>query len=183
MLQEFLRRGKNGQKKKKKKNHSNFMEGSSAEFGICSRPVWLSAYGRTILQKAAMEVMDFSVGVCGGCFDTMYKGKSTEKIRRRIRQPKTKNRRCDDPEIHQPCPKIRHKNFQQIRLSNLQVHARYFLIEKFCSWGRFQRTDSRTLFGCVLLMVEAPMLKRTCNPLAAAGGRDKVCCAPSRQHF
>ena len=68
---------------------------------------------------------------------------------------KQKIRWCDDPEIHQPCPKIRHKNFQQIRLSNLQVHARHFLIEKFCSWGRFQRTDSRTLFGCVLLMVEA----------------------------
>ena len=38
--------------------------------------------------------------------------------------------------------------------------------------------DSGTLFGCLLGMVEAPMLKCTCNPLAAAGGMDKVCCAP-----
>ena len=168
--------------KKGQKNHSNFMEGSSAEFGICSWPVWVSAYGRKILQKAAMEVMDFSVGVCGGCFDTKYKGKSTEKSAGEAASRKQKIHRCDDPEIHQPCPNIRHKNFQQIRLSNLQVHARHFFIEKFCSWGRFQRTDSRTLFGCVLLIVEATMLKRTCNPLAAVGGRDKVCCALSRQH-
>ena len=38
--------------------------------------------------------------------------------------------------------------------------------------------DSGTLFGCFLGMVEAPMLKCTCNPSAAAGGKDKVCCAP-----
>ena len=36
--------------------------------------------------------------------------------------------------------------------------------------------DSGTLFGCLLGMVEAPMLKCICNPSAAAGGRDKVCC-------
>ena len=38
--------------------------------------------------------------------------------------------------------------------------------------------DSGTLFGCLLGMVEAPMLKCTCNPSAAAGGMDKVCCVP-----
>ena len=43
--------------------------------------------------------------------------------------------------------------------------------------------DSETLFGCLLGMVEAPMLKSTCNPSAAAGGRDKVGAHPSRQHF
>ena len=38
--------------------------------------------------------------------------------------------------------------------------------------------DSWTLFGCLLGMVEAPMLKCTCNPSAVAGGMDKDCCAP-----
>ena len=38
--------------------------------------------------------------------------------------------------------------------------------------------DSGTLFGFFLRMVKVPMLKCTCNPAAAAGGRDKVCCAP-----
>ena len=37
---------------------------------------------------------------------------------------------------------------------------------------------SGALFGCLPGMVEAPTLKCTCNPSAAAGGRDKVCCAP-----
>ena len=38
--------------------------------------------------------------------------------------------------------------------------------------------DSGTLFNYLLGMVEAPMLKCTCNPSVAAGGMDKVCCAP-----
>ena len=53
-----------------------------------------------------------------------------------------------------------------------------FSIEKDCSWRRLQSMDSGTLFGCLLGMVKAPMLKCTCNPSAAAGGMDKVCCAP-----
>ena len=105
--------------------------------------------------------------------------KCKRKIRRKIRQPKTKNPPAHDPpEIRQPGPKIRRKTYQQIRLSNLQVHARLFSIEKDCSWRRLQSMDSGTLFGCLLGMVEAPMLKCTCNPSAAAGGMNKVCCAP-----
>ena len=37
--------------------------------------------------------------------------------------------------------------------------------------------DSVTLFGCLLGMVEAPMLKCTRN-FSAAAGRDEVCSAP-----
>ena len=55
---------------------------------------------------------------------------------------------------------------------------RVFSIEKDCSWRRLQSMAFGTLFGCLLGMVEAPMLKCTCNPSAAAGGMDKVCCAP-----
>ena len=44
------------------------------------------------------------------------KEKSAEKIRRKIRQLKTKT----------PGPKIRRKTYQQIRLSNLQKHAGLF---------------------------------------------------------
>ena len=55
------------------------------------------------------------------------KEKSAEKIRRKIRQPKTKNPPAHNPpEIRQPGPKIRRKINQQIRLSNLQVHAGFF---------------------------------------------------------
>ena len=70
MLQEFLRRGK----KWAHKPGSNFKEGSSAELGICSRPVWGSAYG----VKTAMEVVDFAVDFCGGCFG--------HKVQRKIRR-------------------------------------------------------------------------------------------------
>ena len=102
-----------------------------------------------------------------------------EKIRQKIRQPKTKKPPAHDPpEIRQPGPKIRRKIYQQIRLSNLQVHAGFVSIEKACSWRRLQSMISGTLFGCLLGMVEAPMLKCSCNPSAAAGGMDKVCCAP-----
>ena len=38
--------------------------------------------------------------------------------------------------------------------------------------------DSGIFIGCLLGMVEAPMLKCTCNPSAAAGGRTEVCSAP-----
>ena len=38
--------------------------------------------------------------------------------------------------------------------------------------------DPGTLFGYLLGMVDAPMLKCTCNPSVPAGGMDKVCCTP-----
>ena len=41
MLQDFLR-----SEKWADKFDSNFREGTNAEIGICSRPVWVSAYGR-----------------------------------------------------------------------------------------------------------------------------------------
>ena len=77
-------------------------------------------------------------------------------------------------------------SYRPVRLKNLlkwdwvlQVHARLFSIEKkACSWRRLQSMDSGTFLGCLLGMVEAPMLKCTCNPSGAAGGRDKLCCAP-----
>ena len=53
-----------------------------------------------------------------------------------------------------------------------------------CSFFYFYRLPSKfamgcgTLFGCLLGMIKAPMLKCTCNPSAAAGRMDKVCCAP-----
>ena len=108
-----------------------------------------------------------------------YKRKIAKNIRRKIRQPKTKNPPAHGPpKIRQPNPKIRRKTYQQIRLSNLQVHAQFFSIKKDRSWRRLQSMDFGTLFGCRLGMVEAPMLKCTRNPSAVAGGMGKVCCAP-----
>ena len=132
-----------------------------------------------IFQTAAAKVMDFSVEFCSGFLGSQnIKEKSAERMRRKTCQPRTEKPPAHDPtEIHQPGPKIRRKNFQQRRRSNLQVRARFFSIEKACSWRRLQSMDSGALFGCLLGMVEAPMLKCTCNPSAVAG-RDKVCCAP-----
>ena len=114
----------------------------------------------------------------GNSWSQITKENSAEKIRRKICQPKTKNRLAHElPQIRQPGPKFRRKTYQQIRLSNLEVLARFFSIERVCSWRRLQRMDYGTLFGCLLGMVEAPMLKFTCNPSAAAGGRE-VFCAP-----
>ena len=84
-------------------------------------------------------------------------------------------------------PPARPKNPPQNLPTNPPVKPpstrRVFSIEKDCSWRRLQSMDSGTLFGCLLGMVEAPMLKCTCNPSAAAGGMDKVCCAPFQTTF
>ena len=58
----------------------------------------------------------------------------------KIRQPKTKKvrRRTTPPEIRQPGPKIRRKTYQQIRLSNLQVHAGFFQLRRFALGGVFR---------------------------------------------
>ena len=74
-------------------------------------------------------------------------------------------------------PKIHRKTYQQIRLSTSK-YTPGFSIEKDWSWRRLQSMDSGTLFGCLLDMVQAPMLKFICKPSAAAGGMDNVCCAP-----
>ena len=109
--------------------------------------------------------------------------KCKRKIRRKKppenRQPKTKNPPVHDPpEIRQPGPQSRRKNLPTNPHVKPPSKHRVFLIEKDCSWRRLQSMDSGTLFGCLLGMVEAPMLKFTCNPSAAAGGMDKVCCTP-----
>ena len=132
-----------------------------------------------IFQKAAMEVVDFSVEFCGGFFGRKMQKKNPPK--NPPENPPTENKKSTGarpPEIRQPNPIICCKTYQQIRLSNIQVHAGLFSIEKACSWRCLQSMDSGTLLGCLLGMVEAPMLKCTCIPSAPAGGRDKVCCAP-----
>ena len=88
MLQEFLTRGK---KKWADKPGSNFREGSSAELGICSRPVWGSAYGGKSAKRLPWKwwilrwifAVDFF-------WSQNAKEKSAKKIRQKIRQPKTK---------------------------------------------------------------------------------------------
>ena len=177
MLQEFLRRG---QKIMGRQTWFQFQGGFQCwTWNLLTAGLGFSLRWK-ICQKTAMEVVDLRwIFAVDSFWSQNAKEKSAEKIRRKIRQPKTKNPPAHDPpEIRQPGPKIRRKTYQQIRLSNLQVHARFFSIEKDCSWRRLQSMDSGTLFGCLLGMVEAPMLKCTCNPSAAAGGMDKVCCAP-----
>ena len=88
-----------------------------------------------------MEVVHFAVDFCGGFFWSQNaKEKSAEKIRQKIRQPKTKNPPAHDPppKIRQPNPKIRCKTYQQIRLSNLQVHAGFFRLRGIDLGGVFR---------------------------------------------
>ena len=110
--------------------------------------------------------------------ENLPKEKSAEKIHRKIRQSKQKTAGTRPPRN----PPAKPKNLPQNLPTNPPVKPpstrRVFSIEKVCSWRRLQSMDSGTLFGCLLGMVEVSMLKRTCNPSAAAGGMDKVCCAP-----
>ena len=125
-----------------------------------------------------------SGGFLGGFCDGFFVGKSAS-------QNQKKNPTAlDPPQIDQPGPKSAAKptNRSACQTSKwdwvLQVHAELFAIEKkVCSWRRLQSMDSGTLFGCLLGMVEAPMLKCTCNPSPAAGGRGKLCCAPFQTTF
>ena len=176
MLQEFLRRGK---KKRADKPGSNFREGSSAELGICSRPVWGSAYGGKSAKRPPWKwwilrwifAVDFLVA----------------KYKRKIRQknppenPPAENKKSAGARPPRN-PPARPKNPPQNLPTNPPVKPpstrRVFSIEKGCSWRRLQSILSGTLIGCLLGIVEAPMLKCTCNPSAAAGGMDKLCCAP-----
>ena len=173
MLQEFLRRGK--------KNGQTNLVPISGRVPVLNLEF---AHGRSGVQPIVENLpknRHGSGGFCGGLFRWIFwVAKYQRKIRRKNPpEKKTKNPQAHDPpEIRQPRQKIRRKTYQQIRLSNLQVHAGFFSIDKDCSWRHLQSMDSGTFFGCLLGMVEAPMLKCTCNPSAAAGGMDKVCCAP-----
>ena len=107
------------------------------ELGICSRPVWVSAYCGN-LPKDSRGGGGFFGGFLWWIFGHKTQ-KIAEKIRQKIRQPKAKNPAAHDPpKIHQPGPKIHRKTYQQIRLSNLQVHTGLLSIEKLCSWRRLQ---------------------------------------------
>ena len=129
-----------------------------------------------------MEVVDF----CGGFFG------HNQKIRWKIRQPKQKKirQRLHPPKIHQPGPKIRRKTLPTnppVKPSSgigcFKCTPGFSGLRRRLVLGGLQSMDSGTLFGCLLGMVEAPMLKCTCNGLGATGGRDEVAVQPSRQHF
>ena len=89
MLQEFLRRGT---KNWADKPGSNFREGSSAKLGICSRPVWGSAYGGKSAKRPPWKWWILRWIFAVDFWSQNTKEKSAEKIRRKIRQPKTKIR-------------------------------------------------------------------------------------------
>ena len=178
MLQEFLR---HGQTKGADNPDSNVREGSSAELGICSQPVWVSAYCGKSSKRPPWKWWIFRWIFAVEFLVTKYKRKirrknppenppaKCKKIRRRTTPPKSTS---------QAQLKSAAKPTNKSACQTSKYTPGFFSIEKVCSWRRLQSMDSGTLFGCLLGMVEAPMLKCTCNPSAAAGGRDKVCCAP-----
>ena len=137
-------------------------------------------------QKIAMEVVDFAVDFCGGFFGRKMQKKNPPKKS----AGKSACRKQKNPPAHGPPrnPPAKSKNPPQ----NLPTNPPpvkppstrpVFSIEKNRSWRRLQSMDFGTVFGCLLGMVEASMLKCTRNPSAAAGGMDKVCCAPFQTTF
>ena len=154
MLQEFLRRGK----KWADKPDSNFRECTSAELGVCSRPAWVSAYCGKSSKRTPGKWVDSSVDFCGGFFWPQIAEKSAGKSASRKQTKKSSGTRLPRKSPARP------KN-----LTNKSTR-------------HLQSMDFGTLFGCVLGMVEAPMLKCTCNLSADAGGT-RFAAHPSRQHL
>ena len=178
MLQEFLRRGKN---RWADKPDSNVREGSSAELGICSRPAWGSAYCGKKLPKDRHGSGGFFGGFLRWIFWSQNaKEKSAEKNPPENPPAENKKSAGARPPRNPPAgPKIRRKTCQQIRLSNFQVHAELFrfrrsLLEASSEHGFWESLWLPSGHG------QGPHIEKkcTCNPSAAAGGRDKVCCAP-----
>ena len=140
---------------------------------VCAQPVWVQPTVENLRKDR-----HGSGGFCGGFLRWIFwsqptKEKSAKKTAGNPPAEDKKSAGARPPRNPPARPKIRRKTYQQIRLSNLQVHTGFFLIEKDWSRRRLQSMDSGTLFGCLLDMVEAPMLKCTCKPSAAAGGMDK----------
>ena len=101
------------------------------------------AHGRSGVQPTVekyLKDLHRSGGFCGGFLRWIFfVAKYKRKIRQKIRQPKTKNPPAHDPpKTRQPGPKIRSKTYQQIRLSNLQVHARFFRLSRIAHGGVFR---------------------------------------------
>ena len=174
MLQKFLRRGK--------KNVQTNLVPISGRVAVLNLEF---AHGRSEVQPTVENLPKDRHGSGGflrwNFWSQKCKRKNPrKKIRRKIRHPKTKN-----PPAHDP-PEIRSsarptnplQTYQQIRLSNLQVQAGFLSIEKDCSWRRLQSMDSGTLFGCLLGMVEAPMLTQL-----LLVGWTRFAAHPSKQHF
>ena len=93
----------------------------------------------TVLQKAAMEVVDFSVDFCGGFLCREMQKKNTIKTSaRKSATRKLTIRQNTTPQNHQPDQKICRKIYQQIQASNLLgAHVR----------RRLQSMDSGTLLA------------------------------------
>ena len=159
---------------------SDFREGSSAQLGICSRPDWGSTYGGKYAKRPPWKwwilwwifAVDFLVA--------KYKRKIRRKNQPENPPAENKNirRRTTPPKSASQTQKSAAKPANKSTCQTSKYTPGFFSIEKDYSCTRLQSMDSGTLFGCLLGIVEAPMLKCTCNPSAAAGGTDKVCCSP-----
>ena len=176
MLQEFLRRGK---KSGQTNLVPNFREGSSVELGFCSRPVWDSAYGRKSANRPPWKWWILRWIFAVDFWSQNAKKNPPQKSAAKIRRKKTKNPPAHDPpEIRLAGPKIRRKTYQQIRLSSLQVHAWFLRLRRFTLGGVFRAWILGHILAAFWAWSRLACLKCTCNPSAAVGGMDKVCCAP-----
>ena len=118
-------------------------------------------------KKAAMEVVDFFVEFGGGFFQNAHEKSADKNPPAKNKNPPAHNP-PPPPKIRQPGPKIRRKTYQQIRPSNLQVHARLFQLRRLARGGVFRAWI--LLFGCLL-------------PQVLLVGRTRFAAHPSMQRF
>ena len=129
MLQEYLRRGK-------KIGQTNLIpiSGRVPVLNLEFAHGW-SGFQPTVenLPRGRHGSGGFSVDFCGGFFGRKMQTKNPPK------NPPAENKKNPPAhEIHQPVPKIRRKTYQQIRLSNLQVHAGFFRLRRLALGGVFR---------------------------------------------
>ena len=145
-----------------------------------------SAHGRSGVQPTVENLpkdRHASGGFCGGFLVAKYKKEKSQKKPLENPPAETKQTAGARPPRNPPA---RPKNPPQNLPTNPPVKPpstrRVFSIENDGSWRRLPSMDSGTLFGCLLGMVEAPMLKCTCN-LSVAGWTRWFAVHPSRQNF
>ena len=114
-----------------------------------SRPVWVSAYYGKSSQRAPWKSW-----ICGGFLQWFWSQNAKEKPAVKSASRKQKIRRRTIPaKSSSQAPKSAAKPTNKSACQTSKYTPRLFSIEEACSW---RCIDSRTLFGCLLGMVEAP---------------------------